>query len=98
MQNSIASSGYYNLKPDERSSYLTTFTCQFFRYQYKRLLFGAAPTEDMFQWKIDEIFKDLPNVFGITDDILIVGYDNDDKNHDNTLWKVLAGQPKAKHW
>ena len=39
----------------------------------------------MFQWKIDEIFKDLPNVFGIADDILVVGYDSDGKDHDDTL-------------
>ena len=51
------SSGYHNLKLDERSSYLTTFACQFGRYKYKRLLFGAAPTVDMFQRKIDEILK-----------------------------------------
>ena len=29
----------------------------------------------MFQRKIDKIFIDLPNVFGITYDILVVGYD-----------------------
>ena len=29
----------------------------------------------MFQQKIDEIFKDMPNIFGITDDSLIAGYD-----------------------
>ena len=31
----------------------------------------------MFQRKLDDISKELPNVFGIADDILIVGYDND---------------------
>ena len=39
----------------------------------------------MFQWKIDKIFKDFPNIFGIADDILVVGHDS--KDHDNTLWK-----------
>ena len=39
--------------------------------------------------KIDEIFKDLPNVFGIVDDIIVVGFDSDGKDHDKTLWKVL---------
>ena len=35
----------------------------------------------MFQHKIDEIFKDLPNVFhDIADDILVVGYDSDGKD------------------
>ena len=32
----------------------------------------------MFQRKIDEIFKDLTNVFGSSDDIFAVGYDVDD--------------------
>ena len=35
----------------------------------------------MFQRKIDEMLKDLPNVFGIADDILVVGYDADGKDH-----------------
>ena len=43
----------------------------------------------MFQHKINEIFKDLPNVFGILDGILVVGYDSDGKDHDETLWWVL---------
>ena len=38
-----ASSSCHNLKLDERSSYLTTFTCQFGRYRYKRLPIGADP-------------------------------------------------------
>ena len=79
------SSGYHNLNLYEKSSYLTTFACQFGRYRYKRLPFGAAPAGDMFQRKIDEIFKDLPNVFGIADDILVVRYDIDGKDHDDTL-------------
>ena len=43
----------------------------------------------MFQRKKDEIFKDLPNVFGVAYDILVVGYDSDGKDHDGTLQKVL---------
>ena len=65
------------------------FTCQFGRYRYKRLPFGVAPTGDMFQRKIDEIFKDLPNVCGIADDILVVCFDIDGKDHDDRLQKVL---------
>ena len=49
----------------------------------------------MFWRKVDEIFKNLPNVFGIADDILAVGYDCDGKDHDNTLWKQ-AGKHKIK--
>ena len=43
----------------------------------------------MFQRKIDEIFKELSNMFGIADDIIVVGYDTDGKDHDETLWRVL---------
>ena len=68
-----AGSGYHKLKLNERSSYLKTFACQFGRYRYKTLQFGACHTGDMFQRKLEEIFKDLPNVFGIVDDILVVG-------------------------
>ena len=30
----------------------------------------------MFQRKIDELFQELPNTFGIADDILIAEFDN----------------------
>ena len=36
----------------------------------------------MFQRKIDEIFKELPNVFGTADDMLFVGYDRDHTDYD----------------
>ena len=84
-----ASSGYHNFKLDKRSLYLTICACQFDRYRYKRLPFGAAPMGDMFQHKIDEIFKNLPNVFGIANDILVVGYDTDGKDQDEMLPQVL---------
>ena len=43
----------------------------------------------MFQRKADEVFKDLYNVFGIIDYILALGYDRDDKDHHDTLQRVL---------
>ena len=39
----------------------------------------------MFQRKINEMFKDLLNVFDIADDILVVGYDINGKDHDDTI-------------
>ena len=83
------SSGYHYLRLDEKSSYLMTFPCQCGRYRYKCLPFGAAPVGDMFQHKIDEIFNDMSNVFGITDDVLVVGYEDDGKDPDETMQKVL---------
>ena len=81
-------SGYHNLKLDETSSYLTTFMCQFGRYWYKWLPFGAALAGDMFQRKIDDIFKDHPNVYGTTEDVVVAGYEADGKDHEETVWGV----------
>ena len=53
----------------------------------------------MFQCKVDEIFSDMPNVFGIADDVLVIGYDNNGSDHDTVVHKVLQrcrGQPKIK--
>ena len=86
-----ASSGYHNLQIDMQSSYLTTFTCPFGRYDYKHLPFGAVLAGDMFQRKIDKICNDIPNVFGIVDDILVIGYDKDRADHDKAVYNVL-------HW
>ena len=83
-----ASSRYHNLKLDKKSLYLTTFVCQFGRYRYKCLPFMAVPVGDMFQCKIDEIFNDMPNIFGIADDILVIGYNNDGKDHDKAVYGV----------
>ena len=43
----------------------------------------------MFQKKIIKIFKGLPNVFGIADDILIVGSNADGRDHDRILRQVM---------
>ena len=43
----------------------------------------------MFQQKNDKIFKDLPNLFSTEDDILIVGYDADGREHDRTVRYVM---------
>ena len=83
------SSGYHNLKLDEKSSYLTTFACPFDQYYYMHLPFRAMPVGNMFQCRIDEIFSDMPNVFGISDDILVIGYDEDGADHDAAVHKVL---------
>ena len=84
-----ASSGYHNLRLDMQSSYLTTFTCPFGRYRHKRLLFGAVPVGDMFQCKNNEIFNDIPNVFGIAHDILVIGYNKGRADHDQVVYNVL---------
>ena len=43
----------------------------------------------MFQCKIDKIFSDMPNIFVITDDIVVIGYDKNGADHDAVVHKVL---------
>ena len=83
------SSGYHNLHLDTQLSYLTMFACPFGRYQYKHLPSVVVPVGDLFQHKTDEIFNDMPNVFGIADDILVIGYDEDGTEHDQAVYGML---------
>ena len=47
----------------------------------------------MFQWKIDETFKDIPNVFGIADNILVIGYNKDGTDYDETVKQGTEALP-----
>ena len=42
----------------------------------------------MFQRKIDEIFKELKNVFSTADDFLVLGYDNDGADHNEKVLEI----------
>ena len=85
-----ASLDYHTLWIDTQSSYLTMFAYPFGRYCYKCLLFGAVPAGNMFQRKINKIFNDIPNIFEIADDILVIGYDKDGADHDKAVYNVLS--------
>ena len=84
------SSSYHNLKLDRKSLYLTMFACQFGRNRFTRLPLWVVLLGSMFQWKIDWVFKELPNNFSITDDILIVGYGDEGRDYDGTLHSFLG--------
>ena len=43
----------------------------------------------MFQCKITKNFIDMPNVFGIADDILVTGYKKEGADHDEAVHNVL---------
>ena len=66
------------------------FSCPFGRYSDIKLPFGTAPAGNMLQKKIDGLLNDIPNVFGIANNILIVGYDADNRDHDKRLEQVLC--------
>ena len=57
------------------------------RYRFKGLPFGVNVSQDVFQHKLDEVFKNIPNVGGIADDILIVG--NTPQEHDQAFINML---------
>ncbi len=84
-----ARSGYWNLKLDEESADLTTFNTVHGRFRFNRLPFGISCAQDEFQRAIDNTFGDIPNVLGIADDIVVVGYAEDGSDHDATLRAVL---------
>jgi hypothetical protein len=51
--------------------------------------FGLSPSGDMFQKKIDDMFRHEKHAFGIADDILIVGFKEDGSDHDAAVRRVL---------
>ena len=50
----------------------------------------------MYQKKIVEMFNDLRNIISITDDISMAYCNEQDKDHDATLDKVLHGMQMGK--
>ena len=83
-----ATSGYWSLKLEDKSSYLTTFNTPFGRYRYLRIPFGLNCSQDVFQRKIDETFEGMAGVTAIVDDILVFGKTR--AEHDQNLRKVLT--------
>ena len=65
------------------------FACQFILYRLPRLPFGVAPAGVVFQRKIDKIFKGLPNISGMENDILIIVDDADGRDHNINLRQVM---------
>ena len=57
------------------------------RYCYLRVPMGASLSSDVYQYKVDEIFKDIQQCVGIADDIMIFSYN--DHDHDATLYYIL---------
>ena len=81
-----AHSGYWTIKLESESSYLTTFNSPFGRYRLLRMPFGLISAQDEFQRKIDETFGDMNNVFALVDDILVTGKTQEyNKNLRDTL-------------
>ena len=68
-----ATSGFWHIKLDEKSSELLTFNTPFGRYQYLRMPFGINSAPEIFQKRMTQAFDDLSGVKTIADDILYLG-------------------------
>ena len=58
--------------------------------------FYVAQISNMIQRKVDEIFKSLPNTFGIADNTIIVGYNTDARHHNKNLETEVTGIPSSE--
>ena len=87
--------GYWHQKLDEASSYLTTFNTEIGHYRYTAMPFGINVAGDIFQRKLDQCFGQLELVIIIVDDIMIVGKQQNHRDHDVALTNLLETARKC---
>ena len=94
-----ATDGFYQLGLDASSSIKTTFWTLFGRYKYLRQLFGINLAPEAFESKLHEKLDGSTGAEVIRDDILVMGYrENDEEanqNHDENLLRLLDRPRKA---
>ena len=56
--------------------------------------FRATVVDNVFQQKLDLIFLNLENVMIITDDIMVIGYQEDEQDHDKAFTQLLETAKK----
>ena len=81
--------GYWHQKLDEASSFLTTFNTEIGRLRYSVMPFGATVASDVFQHKLDQCFGMIKQVIDIADGIMIVGKQQNHRDHDLALTILL---------
>ena len=86
-------SGYWHCVLDEDSSLLTTFSTPFGRYKWNRLPFGLCASSEIFQKRVNQALDRLDGLLNITDDILVYGVGETEKeaneDHDRKLEALL---------
>ena len=88
------SKGYWHQLLDDESSYLTTFNTEIGHFQFTRMPFRATVAGNIFQCKLDSIFLNLDNVMIIADDIMVIGYQEDEWDHDKAFAQLLETAKK----
>ena len=88
-----AKNGFWQVKLDEASSYLTTFWTPFGRYRWLRMPFGIATAPEEYQRRQHEVLEGLSGIHVIADDILITGQGETQEealpDHDRNLVALL---------
>ena len=78
-----ATSGFWHVLLDFRSSLLTTFNTPWGKYRWLRMAFGLKVSGDVFKERLDRVLRLVPGVLGIADDIVIHGAT--ENTHDGTV-------------
>ena len=84
--------GYWHVALDHESSLLCTFNTPFGWYHFRRLPFRVKLSQDIFQHKLDEVYRGIRNVMGIADDIVVCG--STPSEHDQAFCKMLKATRK----
>ena len=94
------SHAYWHVELDDNSSKLTTMMTSFGRYRWKRLPFGLKVSSEIFQRKLNDTIFDLPGVFAVADDVIVIGrgvtHENALIDHDANLHKLYE-RCREKH-
>ena len=81
-----AKAAYWNVELDDESSLLTAFNTHRGVMKYKRMSYGLKCSQDVFQKKMDENFRNCKGAFAIADDIQIYGTES---THDLHLHEAM---------
>ena len=79
-----ATSGFWHVPLDLRSSLLTKFNTPWGKYRWLRMPFGLKVSGDVFQERLDRVLRLVPGTLGIADDIVI--QENTEYRHDGTVF------------
>jgi hypothetical protein len=68
-----AKEGFWHIKLDESSSFLTSFWTPFGRYRWLRIPFGFSSAPEEFQRRQHEVLEGLSGAESVIDDIIVFG-------------------------
>ena len=66
--------GFWHVKLDEESSYLTTFHTPFGRYRWCRMPFGISSAPEVFKWRMHELIEGLNGIEVVADNFKVAGF------------------------